>query len=149
MNASPLKLPVRDKAVPGESAGTLTGTRRLLGRLRGQWLFWASAGILFAVCATAALGPLLVQHDPGRQSLSNAFAPTERMTPILRTLAEWNPISSLVQGVRESWGNTSPVGADAALPLQHPVLATLLWTVGLTLLLAPLSIRAFQRRTSA
>ena len=81
--------------------------------------------------------------------LSNAFAPTERMTPILRTLAEWNPISSLVQGVRESWGNTSPVGADAALPLQHPVLATLLWTVGLTLLLAPLSIRAFQRRTSA
>ena len=81
--------------------------------------------------------------------LSNAFAPTERMTPVLRTLAEWNPISSLVQGVRESWGNTSPVGADAALPLQHPVLATVLWTVGLILLLAPLSIRAFQRRTSA
>ena len=77
------------------------------------------------------------------------FAPTERMTPVLRTLAEWNPISSLVQGVRESWGNTSPVGADAALPLQHPVLATVLWTVGLILLLAPLSIRAFQRRTSA
>jgi len=81
--------------------------------------------------------------------LSNAFAPTEPMTPVLRTLAEWNPISSLVQGVRELWGNTVPVGSDAALPLQHPVLATIIWTVGLTLVLAPLSIRAFQRRTSA
>ncbi|MEZ5096780.1 MAG: ABC transporter permease [Nocardioides sp.] len=80
--------------------------------------------------------------------LSNAFAPTERMGTFLRTLAEWNPISSLVQAVRELWGNTAPAGADAALPLQHPVLATVLWTVGLTLVLAPLSIRAFRRRTS-
>ncbi len=80
--------------------------------------------------------------------LSNAFAPTEKMGTVLRTIAEWNPISSLVQAVRELWGNTGPAPGDAALPLQHPVLATLLWTVGLTLLLAPLSLRAFRRRTS-
>ncbi|MFN8196055.1 MAG: ABC transporter permease [Nocardioidaceae bacterium] len=81
--------------------------------------------------------------------LSNAFAPTERMTPVLRTLAEWNPISALVQGVRELWGNTTAAPADAALPLQHPVVATLIWTVGLTAVLAPLAIRAFRRRTSS
>lgn len=80
--------------------------------------------------------------------LSNAFAPTEKMGPFLRTLAEWNPISGLVQGVRELWGNTDPLGPGAAWPLQHPLIATVLWTVGLTLILAPLSIRSFQRRTS-
>jgi ABC transporter DrrB family efflux protein len=80
--------------------------------------------------------------------LSNAFAPTERMTPVLRTLAEWNPISAMVQGVRELWGNTLPAPDDAALPLQHPVVATVIWTVGLTAILAPLAIRTFRRRTA-
>jgi ABC transporter DrrB family efflux protein len=79
--------------------------------------------------------------------LSNAFAPTEPMGPVLRTIAEWNPISSLVQALRELWGNTPPAPPDAALPLQYPVIATLLWTLGLTAVLAPLSIRAFKNRT--
>src|SRR5690606_32643214 len=79
--------------------------------------------------------------------LSNAFAPTEAMPKYLRIVAEWNPISSLVQGIRQLWGNTAPVGSDAALPLQHPVLSTVIWTVALTLVLAPLALRAFRRRT--
>ena len=80
--------------------------------------------------------------------LSNAFAPTERMPPFLRTLAEWNPISSLVQAVRELWGNAAPVGPDAALPLQHPVLSTVIWTLAITAVVAPLALRAFRSRTS-
>ncbi len=80
--------------------------------------------------------------------LSNAFAPAERMPSFLRTLAEWNPISSLVQAVRELWGNAAPVADDAALPLQHPVLATVIWTVALTAVLAPLALRAFAARTA-
>ena len=80
--------------------------------------------------------------------LANTFAPTENMPTALRAIAEWNPISSLVQAVRELWGNTPPVASDAALPLQHPVLSTLIWTVGLTAILAPLALRAFQRRTA-
>ena len=81
--------------------------------------------------------------------LSNAFARPEGMPQWLRTMAEWNPISSLVQAMRQSWGNDGlPLPADAALPLQHPVIATLLWTVGLSLVLAPLAVRAYQRRTS-
>ncbi len=79
--------------------------------------------------------------------LSNAFAPTENMGTVLRLLAEWNPISSLVQAVRELWGNTGPAPADAALPLQYPVIATLVWIALLTAAFAPLSIRVFQRRT--
>ena len=79
--------------------------------------------------------------------LSNAFAPTEPMGTVLRTIAEWNPISALVQAVRELWGNTPPAPPDAALPLQHPVLATVLWTLALTAVLAPVSIRVFRNRT--
>lgn len=78
--------------------------------------------------------------------LSNAFAPSERMPTVLRHIAEWNPISSLVQAVRELWGNTAPVGPDGALPLQHPVLSTVIWCVGLTLVLAPLALKAFAAR---
>ena len=81
--------------------------------------------------------------------LANTFAPAENMPTALRAIAEWNPLSSLVQALRELWGNTTPAGSDAALPLQHPVLSTLIWTIGLTAVLAPLALRAFRRRTSA
>lgn len=80
--------------------------------------------------------------------LANTFAPTEGMVPWLRTVAEWNPISSLVQAMRELWGNVPPAPADAALPLQHPVLTTVVWSVLITAVVAPLAVRAFVRRTT-
>jgi ABC transporter DrrB family efflux protein len=80
--------------------------------------------------------------------LSNAFARPEGMPDWLRILAEWNPISALVQALRELWGNDGiPLPADAALPLQYPVVATVLWAVGLSVVLAPLAVRAYSRRT--
>ena len=48
------------------------------------------------------------------------------------------PDLALVQAIRVLWGNTPPAPADAALPLQHPVVATLIWCIGLTAILAPL-----------
>jgi ABC-type multidrug transport system permease subunit len=79
--------------------------------------------------------------------LANTFAPTEHMPSFLRTIAEWNPISSLVQAVRELWGNAEPAPAAAALPLHHPVLTTVIWCAAITLVTAPLALRAFNRRT--
>ena len=81
--------------------------------------------------------------------LSNAFARPEGMPDWLRLIAEWNPISALVQAMRELWGNDGiPLPPDAALPLQYPVIATILWSVGLSAVLAPLAVRAFVRRTT-
>jgi ABC transporter DrrB family efflux protein len=81
--------------------------------------------------------------------LSNAFARPEGMPDWLQFLAEWNPISALVQALRELWGNEGlPLPPDAALPLQYPVIATLLWSIGLSAILAPLAIRAYVRRTT-
>ncbi len=80
--------------------------------------------------------------------VSNAFARPEGMPDWLRLVAEWNPISALVQAMRELWGNDGiPLAPDAALPLQYPVIATVLWSVGLSAVLAPLAVRAFVRRT--
>lgn len=79
--------------------------------------------------------------------LANTFAPTDKMLPWLRTIAEWNPISSLVQSLRVLWGNSPPAPADASWPLHHPVLMTIVWSVALTALFMPLALRAFRQRT--
>ena len=79
--------------------------------------------------------------------LANTFVPTEPMPRWLRTIAEWNPVSSLAQAMRELWGNGGPAPAGAQLPLHHPVLATVLWSLALTAVFAPFALYAYQRRT--
>ncbi|WP_006245389.1 ABC transporter permease [Mycolicibacterium tusciae] len=79
--------------------------------------------------------------------LANTFAPTEPMPRWLRVIAEWNPVSSLAQAVRELWGNGPPAPPDAQLPLHHPVLATILWSLAITAVVAPFALRAYARRT--
>jgi ABC-2 type transport system permease protein len=79
--------------------------------------------------------------------VANTFAPTESMTPWLRTIAEWNPVSAVTQACRELWGNALPVGADAAFPLQHPVAFSIGWSLLFTAVFAPLAVAAFRRRS--
>jgi len=79
--------------------------------------------------------------------LANTFAPTEPMPRWLRVVAEWNPVSSLAQAMRELWGNGPPAPPEAQLPLHHPVLATILWSLAMTAVIAPFALRAYARRT--
>jgi ABC transporter DrrB family efflux protein len=79
--------------------------------------------------------------------LANTFVPTEPMPHWLRVIAEWNPVSSLAQAMRELWGNGGPVPESAQLPLHHPVLATILWSLALTAVFAPFALHAYARRT--
>ncbi|HEU4512216.1 MAG TPA: ABC transporter permease [Nocardioidaceae bacterium] len=79
--------------------------------------------------------------------VANTFAPPESMPSWLRVFAEWNPVSSLAQACRELWGNAPAVGADAAWPLQHPVLMSVVWPLLLTAIFAPLALRAYKRRS--
>lgn len=79
--------------------------------------------------------------------LANTFAPTEPMPHWLRVVAEWNPVSSLTQALRELWGNGPPAPPEAQLPLHHPVLATVLWSLAITAVIAPFALRAYARRT--
>jgi ABC transporter DrrB family efflux protein len=115
--------------------------------LWGMAMIWVGILVGSAMRSVEAVNGLMFTTMFPITFLANTFAPTERMVPWLRTIAEWNPVSGLVQAVRQLWGNAPAAPPDAALPLQHPVLATLVWTIGLTAVLAPLALRAFNRRT--
>jgi ABC transporter DrrB family efflux protein len=79
--------------------------------------------------------------------VANTFAPTESMPAWLRAIAEWNPVSAVTQACRELWGNGPPAPADAAWPLQHAVEVSIVWSIVLTAVFAPLAVTAFRRRS--
>ena len=80
--------------------------------------------------------------------LSNAFVPAAGLPDGLREIAEWNPISAVVAAVRTLFGNPPALPADAPWPLEHPVLAAVLWTSLFLAVSIPLTIRRFRRRTA-
>ncbi|CAN5159526.1 MAG: ABC transporter permease [Nocardioides sp.] len=77
--------------------------------------------------------------------VSNAFVPTESFSGFLRTLVLWNPVSTLTQASREFFGNTGGLPAPDAWPMQHCVLYTMLWVVGILLVFVPLSVAQFRK----
>jgi ABC-2 type transport system permease protein len=79
--------------------------------------------------------------------LSNAFVPASGLPDGLQQVAEWNPISAVVAATRTLFGNPTALPADAPWPLEHPVVAAVLWSVALLAIAAPLSVRRFRRRT--
>ena len=79
--------------------------------------------------------------------LANTFAPTEQMTPWLRAVAEWNPISALVQALR-GCGATAAGARRCPGAAAPPGLFAAGWSVLIALVIAPLALRAFNRRTA-
>jgi ABC-2 type transport system permease protein len=77
------------------------------------------------------------------------FVPLESFPPVLRTFAEWNPVSAVVQSARELFGNV-PVGMPPpdVWSLQNPELYTLIWTAIILAVFVPLSVRMYQRTAS-
>ncbi|HEY8524250.1 MAG TPA: ABC transporter permease [Acidimicrobiales bacterium] len=81
--------------------------------------------------------------------IANTFVPSDNLPTALRTVAEWNPVSSVTQASRELFGNI-PEGTPepSAWPLQHAALYTLIWVVLIIAVFAPLAVRQY-KRTSA
>lgn len=78
--------------------------------------------------------------------IANTFVPSESLPAALRGFAEWNPVSSVTQAVRELLGNIPPgTPAPTAWSLQHPVLYTLIWIAAMVAIFAPLSVRKYKR----
>jgi ABC-2 type transport system permease protein len=80
--------------------------------------------------------------------LSAIFVPIGGLPTPLRQIAEYNPLSCVAGALRELFHNPSPHVSDA-WPLTHPVLATVLWSVALIALAAPLAVRRYRRLASA
>ncbi|KND30405.1 MULTISPECIES: ABC transporter permease [Streptomyces] len=75
--------------------------------------------------------------------ISNAFVDSSRMTPWLQHVADWNPFSATVQACRELFGNPGVSPSDA-WPMQHPVWASLIWSVLIVVIFRTLSVRKYR-----
>ena len=78
--------------------------------------------------------------------VANTFVPTTNFPTVLKTIANWNPVSTVTQAARELFGNTSaklPPSDDWSM--QHPVVYTLIWCIVLVAIFAPLSVRQYKR----
>jgi ABC-2 type transport system permease protein len=78
--------------------------------------------------------------------IANTFVPSDNLPGVLRTIAEWNPISALTHAVREQFGNI-PVGTPepTSWPLQNSVLYSMVWAIALIAIFAPIATRLYQR----
>lgn len=77
--------------------------------------------------------------------VSNSFVPTAGMPTWLRVIADWNPVSSLVQACRELFGNPSVLPPHSSFPLEHPYLMTAGWSLLLLVVFVPLAVRRYLR----
>jgi ABC transporter DrrB family efflux protein len=78
--------------------------------------------------------------------IASTFVPISTLPGVLRTIAEWNPVTSMSEALRQLFGNPSgDFGPDPAWSLQHPVAYTVIWIIGIVAVCAPLAIRAYQR----
>ncbi|HEX2073915.1 MAG TPA: ABC transporter permease [Geodermatophilus sp.] len=81
--------------------------------------------------------------------IANTFVPTNNFPSVLKVIADWNPVSAVVQAARELFGNTAPIlQASDAWSLQHPVLYTLIWVGILLAVFVPLAVRIYRRTAS-
>ncbi len=70
--------------------------------------------------------------------VSNVFVPTTGMPGWLRAVADANPVSTVATAVRELCGNPS-APAGGAWTLEHPVTASVLWSLVLLAVFVPLT----------
>jgi ABC-2 type transport system permease protein len=80
--------------------------------------------------------------------VSNALVPTEHMPTVLRVIADWNPVSAVTAAARQLFHNPNPSATIQDWPMQHPIATSLLWSIALLAIFAPLAAHLYRRRTT-
>ena len=81
--------------------------------------------------------------------LSNAFVDSTRLPGPLKAVAEWNPVSTVIQAARELFGNTNPaMPVSGVWPLQHAVTGDATLVGVLLVVFVPLATRLYKRAVS-
>jgi ABC-2 type transport system permease protein len=80
--------------------------------------------------------------------IANTFVRSDFLPGPLKTFAEWNPVSSVAQAVREAFGNTGNLPRPQVWSLDNPVLYTLIWVGAILAIFIPLSVRQYRRAAS-
>jgi ABC-2 type transport system permease protein len=130
----------------GSAAGLIGGFALFL--LFSYALSWACACIgLTSKGPESAQGLGLIFLFP-LAIVSNALVPTSHMPTVVKAIADWNPVSAVTAATRHLWRNPNPSAAVHAWPMQHPVLAALLWSAGILIVFVPLASHLYRRRTT-
>jgi ABC-2 type transport system permease protein len=81
--------------------------------------------------------------------LANTFVQIDTMPRPLQVFAQWNPVSAVTQAARTLFGNI-PAGTPkpTVWTLQHPIVYTLIWAVGVLVVFVPLANWQYRRSTS-
>lgn len=140
-------------------AGLIVGWQIHAGLLSALAAFGLILLFAFAMVWTGTLLGLVVRSPDAAQGivfmvvfpatfLASTFVPLDGLTPVLRAIASWNPVSVLAAAVRELFGNPVGMPHDPAWPLRHAVGLAAGWAVLLLAIAVPLAIRRFRIRTT-
>jgi ABC transporter DrrB family efflux protein len=78
--------------------------------------------------------------------IASTFVPTTTMPGVLRTIAEWNPVTALADASRILFGNpNTPTVPGDPWPIAHPIAYSIIWIIGIVAVCAPLAVRVYDR----
>ena len=78
--------------------------------------------------------------------IASTFVPVASMPGPLKVVAEWNPITTLSDALRELFGNpNTPTTAGDPWSIANPVAYTWLWIIGIVVVCAPIAVRLYSR----
>jgi ABC-2 type transport system permease protein len=80
--------------------------------------------------------------------LANTFVPLDGLPSVLRSFAQYNPISAVAAACRTLFGNPVALPAHPSWPLEHPVLSAFCWCVAIIAVAGPLMIMRYGQRTT-
>jgi ABC transporter DrrB family efflux protein len=80
--------------------------------------------------------------------VANTFVRSDLLPGPLKTFAEWNPVSSVSQAVREAFGNTGSLPKPHVWSLANPIPYSLIWIAIILAVFVPLSVRQFKKAAS-
>lgn len=100
-----------------------------------MWIFLTLGVVLKSAQSVQAMGFLVFMP---LQFGSSIFTPTDSMPGWLRWFTNYNPMSGLADAAR---------GLMVGGPVTHGLMVTLGWSVGLTVVMAPVAIHKFRTKT--
>ncbi len=78
--------------------------------------------------------------------IASTFVPVTSMPGPLRTVAQWNPITTLSDSLRQLFGNpNTPIQPGDPWSIANPVAYTWIWVIGIVVVCAPIAVRAYTR----
>ena len=77
--------------------------------------------------------------------IANTFVSIEELPGVLKTIAEWNPVSAVAQTARDAFGNNGSLPDPTAWSLDNPILYSLIWVAFILAIFVPLCVRQYNK----